>query len=369
MQKKLHILGFFLLVAWSFVLLQSLFPLIKSNPVKGAFLPAKDTTLTWENWGNGSYQKKKNAYWNDHIGFHSDFVRINNQIDYSFFGKTHAKSVIIGKNGYLYEKGYVEVLAGRGFIGTLQMKPKIRKLKALQDSLAKRNIPVLVILAPNKARLYPEYLPDSLQIAPVDSSNYNICVADLKKYNIPYIDVSDWFLKLKPTSKYPLFAQYGVHWSRYGVALMADSLTNYLRKQGLYVPKLSYHIAYEKDKDKLTRSSDYDIGLGLNLIFPAPMDSMPYPIFGYEEEATRQKIAPVFLSDSYFWMFMYEGLAQGLFGGKWEFWNYGNELWMNKHLIRNIDIHQAKEELKDNNALILITSEVNIANLGFGLLE
>lgn len=369
MQTKLKVLGFFILLLWSFVLIQSFFPIIKSNPVKGAFSPAKDTTLTWQNWWEGCYQKKKNAYWNDHVGFHSDFVRINNQIDFSLFGKVHAKSVIVGKNWFLYEKGYVDALAGRDFRGSVEMNRKIANLSKLRDSLAKQNIPVLVILAPNKARLYPEYLPDSLKIPAADSSNYNICLNSLKKYNIPHIDVSAWFLKLKPTSHYPLAAQYGIHWSKYGVALVADSLTSVLNKMGLYTPKIRYKIKYEKNANILTSSSDYDIGLGLNLITPLPFDSIPYPEFEYIDDKTQTKISPIFLSDSFFWMFMYQDIANALFADKWEFWNYGHEVWKGKDLIKSIDIQTAKSELYHHSALVIIVSEVNIAQFGYGLLD
>jgi hypothetical protein len=125
MQKKLTILSAFLLLVWLLPFVQTILPFIKSDKVRGSFVPAKDTTLTLQTWWEGTYQKKKNSYLNDNVGFYSDFVRINNQLDYSCFGELHAKSVLIGKENYLYEKAYIDAMIGRDFKGGALMQQRM----------------------------------------------------------------------------------------------------------------------------------------------------------------------------------------------------------------------------------------------------
>lgn len=365
---KLNILFGFIMLCWLAVPLQSYFPYITSMGVKGAFEPAPDTTFTWRTWWNGTYQKQKNAYWNDHVGFHSDFVRINNQLDYSLFGVLHAKTVVEGKGGCLYERGYITLPSGEHFMGTIKTSRKVRLLSALRDSLAKRNIPVLFVLAPNKARIYPEFIPDSIRFTIADSSNYNVLLTQLKQYDIPHIDVIDWFVKIKPQVPHPLNSLYGTHWSSYGVALFADSLSRYINKIGLYAPKVTYKIRQEKNPLTIMKSSEYDIAQGLNLILPLPgIDSIACPVYTYKEDTTKAKITPVFLSDSFFWMLMNDGVSRNLFSPNYEFWNYGHDVVVEGKPWRRHNIETAQSELYDKSMLIIISSESNMTNVGFGL--
>lgn len=374
MKNQFQILFYLLLTGWTLFLVNGIVPFYQPDALHGAFTPSQDTVLSWKTWWSGRFQKKMNLYCNDHVGFHPNLVRLNNQIDYSLFSKLHAKSVLIGKNGFLYENGFNRTLEGKDFIGSEAMAKRMRKLKSIQDTLQKQGIPLLVILAPNKTRTYPEFLPDYLPLHPVDSNNYNISLQLLKELNIPFMDVSEWFVKIKSESPYPLFSPYGIHWSRYGVALVADSLTHYLNQNGCYTPELTYTMKYEKDKTKIRASSDFDIGLGLNLMFSIPLDSMPYPEFNYIHQTDCAKSAPLFLADSYYWMFIYEEISRNQFGNQWVFWNYGKEIWtqevMDKHkpceLINN---KLSASELYKYDAFILIISEGNLSKFGYGMLD
>ena len=66
--------------------------------------------------------------------------------------------VVIGKENYLYEKGYIDAFFGVDFIGHDSIAISAYKLKMIQDTLAKLNKTLLIILAPGKGDFFPEYI-------------------------------------------------------------------------------------------------------------------------------------------------------------------------------------------------------------------
>jgi hypothetical protein len=117
-------------------------------------------------------------------------------------------------------------------------------------------------LAPNKARFFPQMIPNDLRTKQT-TTNYDQYVKYFAENQVPILDCNAYFLHISDTSRYDLFPKYGTHWSMYGGSLIRDSLVNIIEDvSGKPLPKFA----------KTIRLSDYpeytdaDIGDGLNLI-------------------------------------------------------------------------------------------------------
>ena len=77
----------------------------------------KAPVFTKENWFNGKYQDTSSKYINDNFGFRNDFIRINNQRVFMLYNEARANGVIIGKDNYLYEYGYIVAALGNDYVG------------------------------------------------------------------------------------------------------------------------------------------------------------------------------------------------------------------------------------------------------------
>src|SRR5581483_3355502 len=150
-QTKFHkVLLFVLLALFTIPFLESHFKVIKPMPLKGVLDTLNNTPFSWKEWLSGKYQEDKDKVVNDSFGFRDILVRLNNQVDYSVFGKINANNIIEGKGGYLFGLNQIKAYTGEDFIGEDSIRRKLEKIKFLQDTLRKLNKTLLIIFAPGK---------------------------------------------------------------------------------------------------------------------------------------------------------------------------------------------------------------------------
>src|SRR6476646_5037661 len=93
---KKSLLGLIVLILIT-PLIQQRFKLLNIKPLSGYFEPQADIDFNQKNWLTGEFQNQKEAYLKENFGFSNWLVRLNNQVNYSFFNETSTKDVVIGK--------------------------------------------------------------------------------------------------------------------------------------------------------------------------------------------------------------------------------------------------------------------------------
>ncbi|MFK7785829.1 MAG: hypothetical protein AB8B56_11970 [Crocinitomicaceae bacterium] len=361
---KTILFGIILLIV-SIPFIQHATQFAKSKGLWGAVETKEPAEFSFESWKTGKYQKNTEAYLNEAFGFRPDFVRLHNQIQFSLFSQPHANGVVIGKDWYLYESNYIKAYYGQDFIGDSLITERTRKLKFIQDTLQKQGREILVVLAPGKGTFFPEYFPDSL-ISTKSRTNYEAYLEQFNKQNIQYVDFQKWFLSMKNRSEYPLYPKCGIHWSKYGEMLVADSL---IRKIESITERDLPDLVIEKftiqDKNE---EGDYDIAKGMNLILHMPTYPMAYPEFrveGMEKNITRT----LFVSDSYYWGMYHYNFSQVMFGYG-EFWFYNTEIYRDKltadGYVSDISI---KDEVEKHQVIVLMSTDANLPQFCFGFID
>ena len=227
--KLRGILFLLILILLILPLIQSKFNIVKLEKLKGWVNEPEAVRFSIKKWFSGEYQVKQEEYLNEMFGFRSSFVRINNQIAFNLFNKAKANGVIIGKNNYLFEENYIKAYYGTDFIGIDSINKRMQRVKFVQDTLAKLNKTLVLIYAAGKGSFYPEYFPDEYKKEKT-KTNYEYHIKFSKALGLNFIDFNKYFLENKSKSKYPLYPQYGIHWSNYGTALAADSILRYVEK-------------------------------------------------------------------------------------------------------------------------------------------
>src|ERR1035437_6178867 len=139
------------------------FPFIKSGQLLGYFTNAPDVTFSSTKWLDGSYQKEKGDFYNDHTGFRPDLIRLNSQIDFSLFNKPSYGGTVVGKENCLYFDNYIYAYYGKDFMGYNYLFEKSLKLKAIQDTLTKMGKTFVLVYSPCKASYFREYIPEELK--------------------------------------------------------------------------------------------------------------------------------------------------------------------------------------------------------------
>lgn len=340
--------------------IQKKFPFINSAGLKGWFKAAEIPAFNWTTWFSGEFQPNFEKGLESNIGLHAAFVRVNNQINYSFFNFASAKNVLVGKEGYLFEEGYIKGYLGDDFPDSNIVKLKIAKAEYVQQELEKRGKHLIILFAPGKASFYPEYIPDQFSIENKKITWYDMYMKQLKNSSLNYIDFNGYFKKLKGKTPYPLYPKQGTHWSVYGATIAMDSIINYLKYN--YKIKIPTFKVGGTDLTEDLRETDYDIGAGMNIMFPMPHGKMAYPKITFDPDSTLFRPATLAVGDSYYWTLMGLGLHEKVFKQN-EFWFYNR-----------IEERQALESeianaIDKKDIIIIIQTEVYYNNVGMGFIE
>ena len=347
---------------------QKEFNFVKSRGLEGYFEPSQRPEFTLHAFKTGEYQSKMTPHLERVIGFHDDFTRIFNQVEFSLFSIPHAARMIVGKNNYLQADTHIGAYTGQDFVGKRYIEDKVQRVKYLQDYFWKnKGIRLLVILAPGKGFYFPESIPDRFLKGKRGLTNYGYYVEQMKKSGVDFIDFNAWLRSLKDTSRNVLYPKTGIHWSCYGAYLCADSLIRYLEvKMNRTLPHLVLDSLQHVPE---ARKEDDDMDRVLNLIWKNPVPMMTYPVFHHEYKSDVPKPAVLFVSDSFYWYWHYNGIIKNTFERE-DMWYYDKEVYpdqMNKptntaqiNLDSGISRHQV---------VILMQTNGGYGNLGFGFVD
>jgi len=368
MEAKEKICKMLIITVLSLFVLSFLVRIIFKNdvlPLKGDVRKADKIDLTLETWFEESYQSKLETFLNENFGFRNFYVRLYNQLYYSFFSKAKANGVIIGKYNYLYESGYIEAYFGRDFIGKETIDNKVNKLKFIHDTLLTLNKKLIIAFAAGKASFYPEYIPDNL-VTEKKLTNYKYYTEKVAEKELYNIDFNAWFLQMKDTSKHCLYPKTGIHWSSYGMYLVADSLIKYIEHIiNKDLPEMN--VSKIETSEKM-RDTDADIEEGMNLLFNISNHEMSYPSITY---TTKDKYKPkvLVIADSYYWGLYNAGLSSRVFDNG-QFWFYNKavypESFTKKTFTTDLNL---KQQIANYEVIILLSTEATLKQFAWGFID
>ncbi len=340
---------------------------VEEKPLKGAITQLDFPDFYFFDWFSGTYQEAMNRYVDHNLGFRNTFVRLHNQILYTFFNEVRAQGVVLGQEEYLYEENYILSYLGLNHVGEEKIKADVTKLRRVVDTLHQLNTSLIFALAPGKGYFFPEYFPYQYQNIKKQIGNYETYTDAFKQQGIPYIDFNSWFVQMKKTSPYPLYGQGGIHWSTYGASLATDSLIRFIedvRPCRLNHLKTGTIIVEENNSE-----DDNDIGLALNLFSTLTTYPMAYPQFHFEKDKEAVKPKMICVSDSYSWFLLHSGFMKEVFeGGK--FWYYNEIIQPSEGLISTkVSELSLQEEIEKQDVVLILITETNLSRFTFGFID
>jgi alginate O-acetyltransferase complex protein AlgJ len=147
---------------------------------------------------------------------------------------------LIGKDGWVD-------YTGDGNIDDFQnLKPfdlkeeLILRLKTLNQYLESQGITLLVVIAPNKATIYPDKLPDQIKSLPTES-RLDRLIKDLKDNDLPIMVDLRPSLRVERDNQDVYFPQNNTHWNGYGAFVAYTTIINVLKSS--YPELTPYQIA------------------------------------------------------------------------------------------------------------------------------
>ena len=283
----------------------------------------ESASFSFENWLSGVYQENTEKYLKNNTSIGTNLIWKKNFWDYKYFHKLNLNDYMIGKDDWVLGVQNLDAYYGRDFLGDSVINEKLRKVRVLQDTLSRKGIDIVLLYVPNKEQIYPEQIPDAYRKYTKKRTNLETFVKYSNQYHLNYINFLPFYEKLKPASKYPLYPQYGSHWSYYSECLATDTVIRYIEKlKGVEMPHLTWNdVTYPsdprvRDADAINKSGlrkeDRPIG------FP-----MAYPNITYSGSPNARPLKTLGIGDSYYRGFQYLGVMEMAFD-KGEYWYYYN---------------------------------------------
>lgn len=344
--------------------------------------PSPDWTLS--GWMDGSFQKKYGKRRDARLGLRSHFIKTYNQLQYTLFHRivsSSGTSVVIGKDNWLYEQVYITKMHTASKDDGSLVNKRAANLRKLQDALEKRGIALVYVIAPSKAEVYPEYIPDKLlrkQLPPGAGTDYLQAISALKKHGIHVMDSHTLFLKEKEAKEYQLFGPSGVHWNKYGAYLAWKNIVPLVQEHlrvPLQIPAL------EAVESRPSEPVEADLGRLLNLWNPAlTFPKTDYPRFAALPTTTSQKPSLLIVGDSFLFTLV-DIVERAALATDVDAWYYFKRHFSYPVNGNRIDISSVKEtvldrkqidwktQLLNKDLVVLVSTEYWLPELGFGFVE
>jgi hypothetical protein len=232
------------------------------------------------------------------------------------------------------------------------------------------DIDLLLVFAPGKASFCPEYFPEKYKKIKKKMSNYDYYLKQSQLFGVNYLDLNGYLKSMKEKSKYPLYSKTGVHWSFYGMTVAYDSLKHGIEKlRDIELPDM---ITDGIEITDTMRYNDDDIGQVLNLLCDLPSQTMAYPKVSFSKTKRENRINAVTIADSYYWMIVGNGMTNGLFK-KNDFIYYKSYVYCYEDSlmkeIKTIGYDQLKQEVEKQQLVMILMTEANDDDFGFGFIE
>ncbi len=231
----------------------------------------------------GTYE----LYVKQHFTLPKFFVHLDALIKIYILGVSPNSNVAVGKNGYFFEgwgarkveKGVVENFDNiADYMGQIPFSDaELRKWKRTLEErrywLKEKGSNYVFVLAPTKAFVYPEFLPDKLQNIK-GRTRYEQLSGYLKKFtDLPFIDVLPPLLAAKKEREYPdLFYKTDFHWNFYGAYIVYDAIVKELKG---FFPQYSF---------PLPAYTDFSLKIDKHWAHHRFMDMIGLPVFMHKNE-------------------------------------------------------------------------------------
>jgi alginate O-acetyltransferase complex protein AlgJ len=214
----------------------------------------------------------------DRFGFRSALVYIASAIDVDVFGRSTNPDVVMGTDGWLFYRGNhtFEQMRGDDLLTPAALDRWIDYMEAQNAWLAARGIPLLVVVVPNKERVYHEYLPASAgKLSAVTRLTQIEHRLAERQSPLLLLDLTGVLVAAKPDAQ--VYARHDTHWSGVGAFKGYVEIMRHLQP---LLPGLEPLGAEQMATVAITYSSgDLDLMRMLGLGLGSNGETLDYPMF------------------------------------------------------------------------------------------
>ena len=175
------------------------------------------------------YPEKFTSFFNDHFGYRDLMMRCYHYVKIVVLKTSPQKKWIIGKDNweFITLNNMVEDFRGLDPYRQKELETIRKKMQTRQYLLQRLGIQYVVVIAPNKQTIYPEYLPDNIKKVNPET-RLDQLVTFLQGSDVNFLDIRTPLLAAK--KKELLYLPKNSHWNEKGAFVAYQAVINYLNK-------------------------------------------------------------------------------------------------------------------------------------------
>lgn len=313
--------------------------IIKDETLAGVTEEIKKPEYTLKTYLKGEYQQNYDNYYSQNFPYRGVIIKRYNQIRYDLFKKG---AVVIGKENYLFEEGYInEYLGIDEQVTNEYINETIENLKVINQKCKEKGKEVYILITPSKADICKEYIPNKYYKMQNKENQrcYDILTKEFQKADIKYFDAYKYLKEIKMEE--PKFYKAGTHWSYVSAANTLSEFVKYINSTSKLALR-KFKVTGSESSSKPYYAEDGDI-YGLLNIYKGNIQEKYYkPILEYKDQ--NKPSQKVFMQGGSFSWTILEYMK------KEEFKNI--DFMFYRSMIRSYDQDgSAKEQKLENNEL------------------
>ncbi|MEE3328690.1 MAG: hypothetical protein VX252_15230 [Myxococcota bacterium] len=244
-----------------------------SEMEKRLLAPRPNPGWDWRSWLDVPEDTDK--WFDDHMGFRQELIHNHARLMVSLFGKSPSDKLLVGQQGWLYfgDRNALDHYRGIAPLSDSELSRWQRVLEKRRDALAERGVAYLLVLAPDKNLIYPEFMPESLPRATENHPLDQLARYMAANSDVEVLDLRIALEEAKPDRR--VFHKTDSHWNDEGAFVAYSAI---LDRLGQMLPVLR-----EQPRLEFTKTSSQEPGLGL-----ARIVGMAYE---FPEQVTRIQVS------------------------------------------------------------------------------
>ncbi len=162
-------------------------------------------------------------YLNDNFVLKEHYVTALNSASIALFGEAVSDKAICGRNNMLFYKDTLDDYQRLNQLSDKELEGIALYMRDLEAQLFEKACRMVLIIAPNKATVYPEYMPSRYKRAPV-KSNLDRLYEYLDKYGVTAVDAKAVLTAHKSDAL--LYYYHDSHWNNLGAGLIYNEIAD-----------------------------------------------------------------------------------------------------------------------------------------------
>jgi hypothetical protein len=173
-----------------------------------------------------SFPARFEAAFNDRFGFRAFLVRTQALAKFYWLHMSPSSKVVLGRDGWLYYSESMDEYRGIRRLPPARIQKWLQEFKAKKAFFESRNIKYLVVIAPNKETVYPEFLPTNIR--QIQNKLYTDGLMDAlpADFRLDILDLREPLISAKNTGR--LYWKTDSHWNQLGAAHASAAIINRL---------------------------------------------------------------------------------------------------------------------------------------------